>query len=248
MSIPRFFVEENVGVGDKVSLENEAAHHLIYSLRIKKNESLIIVDPSGNQYLCNIKNITRRRVVVQATEQLRNNPESPVDVTLGISLLSASKLETIMRHATELGINTIIPFQAERSQLKCHQVTKKRKRWMEIVKSASQQSGRTKIPDVSEPLLLDDILEMNNFSLKLVSWEKELSKSVAELHGLHPNAEKLLLLVGPEGGFTEQEIAKCIEKGFLTFTLGPRILRTETATIAAIALIQHFWGDLGIFS
>lgn len=248
MSTPRFFVNCKVRVGSRVSLGREIAHHIIHSLRLKKGEKLVLVDPSEREFICSVEDVGRREVQVHVLEESENNPESPVHVAVGISLVTASKLDTIIRHITELGVTEIIPFQAERSQLKCHHVQKRKRRLNEIAKSASQQSGRIKIPSVSDAVLLDELLERNDYTLKLVSWEKEASKYIRDIYKEQQKADNVIVLIGPEGGFTEEEIQKSVEKGFKPFSLGPRILRCETAAIVSVALVQHYWGDLGIFS
>ena len=248
MSLARFFIDTRIHRGKTLELSDDVAHHIIHGLRLRKSEKIILVDPEGKEYLCDIEVIARQKVIVKAVRVLDSNAESPVHVALGISLVNTSKLDTIIRHVTELGVAEIIPFQAERSQLKCHHVEKRKRRWKEIVKSASQQSGRTRLPQLHDPLTLYELLAWNDFPLKLVSWEKEKGISLGNIHKEHNEAGRIMVLVGPEGGFTEKEIDMARKKGFLPFSLGPRILRCETAAIVSVALVQHYWGDLGIFS
>ncbi len=248
MSLARFFIDTRIHRGKTLELSNDVAHHIIHGLRLRKNEKIILVDREEKEYLCDIEAVARRKVIVKAVRALDSNAESPVRIALGISLVSTSKLDMIIRHVTELGVSEIIPFQAERSQLKCHHVEKRKRRWKEIVKSASQQSGRTRLPQLHDPLPLHDLIAGNDFPLKLVSWEKEEGISLRNIYKEHRETGGIIVLVGPEGGFTEKEVEMAKKKGFLPFSLGPRILRCETAAIVSVALVQHYWGDLGIFS
>ncbi len=247
MSVPRFFVDAELHPEGEFVLNEGTAHHVAHSLRLRKNDKIILIDPKGKEYSCKIQNIERKRVEVKIEGQLLSNTESPIHVALGISLINTSKLDTIIRHVTELGVSEIIPFQSRRSQLKCHHVEKRKKRWEEIVKNACQQSGRTRIPVVSGAVPFGEVIE-RDFPLKLISWEKEKGGTLRGIYEAHKKAGRIILLVGPEGGFTEEEFKQATEKAFLPFSLGPRILRCETAAIASVALVQHYWGDLGIFS
>ncbi len=248
MSVPRFFVDANAFPGTTVTLANETAHHVIHGLRLRTNEKLILINPDEKQYLCRILRIERRSVQVEVIEEVETVTESPVHIALGISLINTSKLDTIIRHVTELGVTEIIPFEAERSQLKRFHVEKRKKRWQEIVKSASQQSGRVRLPIVSDAISFEELLGKDYFDLKLISWEKEGNMSLGNIHRNFQDTNRIIVLIGPEGGFTEKEIEMTKKAGYLPFGLGPRILRCETAAIVSVALVQHYWGDLGIFS
>ncbi len=248
MSLARFFIDDKIKPGTGIELGDDIAHHIIHALRLKKHEKLVLIDQDEKAYVCNIEKVGRRKVFVNVLKLLDTDTESPVHIALGISIVNTSKLDSIIRHVTELGVSEIIPFEAKRSQLKCHHVEKRKRRWKEIVKSACQQSGRVRMPVLHDPVILDSILSRNDFSLKLISWEKEKEISMDDIYKRHGEAERIIVLVGPEGGFTEKEVTVAKKGGFVPFSLGPRILRCETAAVVSIALVQHYWGDLGIFS
>lgn len=171
------------------------------------------------------------------------NTESNLDIILVQGLLKGEKMDFVIQKATELGVSAIIPVSTVRSQLR---ETRKLPRWKKIAEEASRQSGRAKIPEIFESFSFKDIFDIPVLisGKGIIFWEQGGEKLPALTSKLS-NTDKIFLIIGPEGGFSEEEVLFASDKGFFTATLGSRILRAETASIAAVSIIQFALGDLG---
>jgi 16S rRNA (uracil1498-N3)-methyltransferase len=167
---------------------------------------------------------------------------------LGQALAKGDKMDLIVEKATELGVRRIVPFLSSYTVPKPdkQQMERRQARWSKISLSAAKQSGRTQIPEILGLCDFEALLrEPWHCDLKLLLWEKESVCGLAEIRGERPELKSVLLAIGPEGGFSSEEAAKAKEHGFRSIRLGKRILRTETAALAALSLVQFLWGDLG---
>jgi 16S rRNA (uracil1498-N3)-methyltransferase len=182
-------------------------------------------------------------VTIEITGDYVMDTESDLDITLVQGLLKGEKMDFVIQKATELGVTSIVPVVTERSQLR---ETRKFPRWKKITEEASRQSGRTRIPEVCEACCFDDLFNVPALTAGkgIMFWEQGGEKLPEVIEKLS-HADKIVLLIGPEGGFSEKEAMLASEKGFLTATLGSRILRAETAAISAVSIIQFALGDLG---
>jgi 16S rRNA (uracil1498-N3)-methyltransferase len=171
------------------------------------------------------------------------NTESGLDIILAQGLLKGEKMDFVIQKATELGVTAIIPAVTERSQIR---ETRKHPRWKKIAEEASRQSGRTRVPEIFETCSFEDIFNCSALTSGkgIIFWEQAGEELSGILNRLSV-ADKICLLIGPEGGFSEKEALSASAKGFLTATLGSRILRAETAAIAAVSVIQFALGDMG---
>jgi len=156
-------------------------------------------------------------------------------------------MEFILQKCTELGVDSIIPFVAERSiaRLPENRETEKMNRWLRIVSEAARQSNRPTIPDLQSVKNYDELIESADQSLKLLLWEEENTNRLKSVLGSLPHPETVAVMVGPEGGLTKEEVEAATRAGFIPVTIGSRILRTETAGMAMLAILQFFWGDMG---
>jgi 16S rRNA (uracil1498-N3)-methyltransferase len=244
----RFFLGNNAVSTGEIVISGELFRHMARVLRMKAGAEVLLVDSGGAEYHGTIATVSSRELVVTLIEgAVRNETETGPAITLYQALPKGDKLELILQKATELGVNTIVPFAAARSVAR-HSDTRgsqKLERWQKIVLEAARQSGRSIIPEVAPAGSLAELLQHAEQSVRLMLWEDEqdnrFRSAVADL----PAPGTIAVLVGPEGGFTPEEVNMAREKGFIPLTLGKRILRTETAGLAMLAILQYRWGDLG---
>ncbi len=244
----RFFIESDQIKGETVILKGEDRHHLSNVLRQGPGGEITVVNGKGEEYLVEIVEVTTDQVHGAIVKKMERQAEPRVKITLVQSLPKADKFEWILQKNTELGVSRFQPVFTERSNIKLDQATQERKleRWGKIIREAAEQSGRQIIP-VLEPIRRwNEMLSGCNTGLVLIPWEGETVQSLKQVLGRQTKIpESLKVLIGPEGGFSLKEVEEAKEKGAIPVTLGPRILRTETAgLVVASALLYHF-GDLG---
>ena len=224
-------------------LRGQEARHALKVLRLKKGDEIIVFDGEGKEYLAVISAASPTSVKLKILEETNVNRDSPLNSTLYMGITNKiQKLELAIQKTTELGVTRIVPVVCRRSSTA--QLVKnwegKLRRWREIAVNASKQCGRTVIPEIAEPVRIEEIEDSSELSFVL--WEKG-GKSFKDYQSY--SASSVSFLVGPEGGLEKEEIEILKEKGFKPIYLGKRILRAETAAIAGMALIQFIWGDLG---
>lgn len=251
----RFWVDRIDPEDERVVLTGQAAHHLVDVLRMKTGEAIELLDGKGGSWLARIESIGRQGVSVKLLAPGEESRESPLDLSLAMAFSRSEKMDQVVRQATELGVNRLIAFQAERSQYGLQRIdrVKKRERWQKIAREALRQCRRQREP---ECVLLSDVSDLLNWadqwgqpserSLKLFGWEQEDRKSLLDLRAGSPFCMQFLVVVGPEGGWSHDEAQRLGAAGFSGVHLGPRILRLETAAVVLAASIQLLWGDLGV--
>lgn len=246
----RFFID-STDINEEKSLaeiRGEPVKHITRVLRMGVNDQLIIADGQGNSYLGEITEVSRDRVLVSIIQRLGKKREPALEVVLAQALTKGEKMDYIVQKCTELGVKKILPFAAERSVVKISESKARDKaaRWQKIAKGAAEQSHRDRIPEVEAVTRLESILiEARETDLVLFLWEQEKNRGLKEVLKEQSTVKKVTLLVGPEGGFTEKEVELAISRGAVSVTLGPRILRTETAAAAAVTMVLYELGDLG---
>jgi 16S rRNA (uracil1498-N3)-methyltransferase len=242
-----FFLEKPaLTEGRQVTLAEEDLNHAFRVLRLKAGDQIVIADGLGRARLGRVTKSSSREILVMLHEQL-SSAESPLKITLFQSLLKGDKMDLVIRQAVELGVHHIVPIVSARS-IPRHdkkQDQKKALRWQSIIRSASAQCRRSFLAEV-EPLCdFTSVLSRLKNIKTLVPWEEEQSIKLSEIFEQPcPSDGAVFLFVGPEGGFANDEIEALRKSGAETVTLGPRIMRSETAAAAAIVLIQAGWGDL----
>lgn len=243
MRIPRFYTPDSLALGARLPLPKEAAHHAAKVLRLQSGASVELFNGDGHAYLAQILRIDKQDVTVLIEQRLEQSRESPLRVTLLQGISSGERMDFTMQKCVELGVHAIQPLQTERSVVKlvAERKEKRVRHWQNIVASACEQCGRNHVPEV---MPIQGLLEWLG---------AQDSGQALKLH-LSPDAESglrdlprpdgpLLLAVGPEGGFSESERAALKQCGFVGVRLGPRVLRTETAALAALSALQAVWGD-----
>lgn len=239
----RIFLQKLSLLNQPVVIRDEKAHYLSSVLRCKTGARLVVTDETGCSYAAQILSTSKKEVAIEITGDYILNTESSLKITLVQGLLKGEKMDFVIQKTTELGVSAIIPAITERSQLR---ETRKHSRWKKIAEEASRQSGRTKVPEIFETCSFKDIFNLQVLSSGrgVIFWEQGGEKLPAVASGLL-HADTIILFIGPEGGFSEEEVLQASKKGFLTATLGSRILRAETASIAAVSILQFALGDMG---
>lgn len=241
----RFFIDEPLT--DIVTIQGEDAHHITNVLRYKVGQSLIVVDDSGKIAQTEITSINQNQVVVKITEYLEANTEAAIEVTLAQCLPKSDKMDFIVQKAVELGVSNICPLVSENCVVKYDAAKKeaRQKKWQKIANEAAKQCGRTILPTVEPIVSFKNLfLELDSNIEILMCYEGQADCSLKTLLTT-TMASKFLIIIGPEGGFSPAEVQLCKEKDVKVVTMGPRILRTETASLAAVSLVMYQNGDLG---
>ena len=240
MRIPRIFTEQNLLSGEHIELEESASHHLSKVLRMQTGRELILFNGAGGEFAATIHEVSKKYVTVSIGEHAIDNRESPLELDLAIGISRGERFEWVLQKATELGVTKITPLITERTEVKTggDRQEKMQDRWQQILISACEQSQRNLLPKLSTPIQISDWLPNVNSDLRFVLHHRDSKTLPAE-----QKPQSVTLLIGPEGGLSESEIELALAKNFNALTLGPRVLRTETAPVAAISLVQYLWGD-----
>lgn len=235
-----------LAVGARVALPERAAHHASKVLRLRNGSMLILFNGEGGEFSARIAAVERASVNVDVLTWSAVERESPLAVTLVQALQAGDKMDLTVQKAVELGVTRIVPLISQRSvvRLEGERALRRTEHWRGVVAAACEQCGRNRLPDVFPPEGLERWLSRRPHSgvLRLML-APAAGYSLASLSGPFPE-RRIELLIGAEGGLAPEEIGMAARAGFRPVRLGPRILRTETAGLAALAAIQFFWGDL----
>ncbi|MGE5629120.1 MAG: 16S rRNA (uracil(1498)-N(3))-methyltransferase [Solirubrobacterales bacterium] len=242
--VPVENIKENMAV-----IEGDDVKHIYKVLRLEDGDTVCINDCIGAEYIGEITEINKKEVLVKIIKRIEINNESPIDIYLFQGLPKSQKMDLIVQKATELGVKEITPVITERVVVK-NEIGEYRKmdRWNRIALEACKQSKRTMIPRVNSPVEFSYMLDlMNSMDLIIVPYENEEQKGLKSVMGKieKSSIKSVAIVIGPEGGFEEAEITALKNSKGEIITLGPRILRTETAGFVAASLIMYELGDLG---
>lgn len=253
MARRRFYASPESVDGSQVTLSSDETHHLTHVLRLKAGSEVFVFDGQGSEYRCEFVAVNTNRAQLDIIDVLTDRVESPVYLTLAQAMAKGEKLDFIIQKATELGVSRIVPLVTEHADVKLsrEQALKRLDRWQRISLEAMKQSGRRKLVEITAPIALKEFLAAQslaaNRGILLVFSERGgegISEPLACANDGANDPQVVTAMIGPEGGWTAGELDLLDEHGAKAVTLGPRILRTETAAIAAITLIQHAVGDL----
>lgn len=227
-------------------IDGDDRHHIIKVMRMEIGDKIICVAPEGDSAICEIAKFTDEQVVADVVQWKDEKSELPISITIASGLPKGDKLEWIIQKGTELGAHEFIPFSANRSVVKWDdkKAAKKIERWQKIAKEAAEQSHREIVPSISSPMKLKALIEKSkSFQYKLVAYEEESRSGETSIFATTlknmKHGESVLIVFGPEGGFAEEEVQVLQENDFVLCGLGPRILRTETAPLYALAAISY---------
>ena len=244
------FVEHVSSEGNLTIVRGEQARYLAKVLRIRPGENIILFDGSGAEYLSIIERVLRNDVQIRILERYDPPAESPLELVLFQGIPKADKMDIIVKGTTELGVSSINPFFSSRTipRWKDETLNKKVVHWERIAIELARQSGRTNVPCVGKPVTFDEMIrkveQVRDGFLKLVLWEDERERKIKDLFRKSSSVPGICFFVGPEGGFSPGEVDLLKNIGCIPVHLGRRILRTETAALTLMSIIQYEWGDL----
>jgi len=249
LTVPKIYLPRILEKGRQYDLEKEHLRYIKSVLRFRRGSTLILFDSAGAVCDAIIRKLDKEGIRVEVTGK-RHIPADDIHVTLYQALPKSNKMDMIIQKATELGVRKIVPFLSARSvpRLAPQGSQAKVTRWRKIALEASRQCGRTDIPEIENILSLEDMLGISHDAdCRMIFWEQETERGIRhvlrDLCG--PGTDTFSIIVGPEGGFTADEVERAVAAGYLATTLGGRILKVETASIAILTILQY---ERGIFS
>lgn len=244
MSLRRLFVADRIAAGAELRLGEDAARYLGRVLRLRVEESVQVFNGEDGEWLARIVRIGRNRVSLLVGEKIRNDAESQLRTHLVQGVSRGERMDFVVQKAAELGVKRVTPVLTDHGVVKFDspRAIKRREHWQRVAEHACEQCGRFRPPLIDAPLPLRDWFggTRDRDATELILHPN----AAAALSDLESPQAKLCLLIGPEGGFSEREYEDAGVAGFMPVSLGPRILRTETAAVAALSIAQSLWGDL----
>ena len=240
MRVSRLYTTATLTTGQTIALDDDNGHYVRTVLRLKKDTDIILFNGNGGEYLGSISEVSRKAVLIDIKHWIDRSAESSLIVTLGLGISRGDRMDYTVQKAVELGVNHITPLMTEHCvvQLKGEKKPQRLLHWQKIAQHAAEQSGRTLVPPLTDIHQLQHWVAVQ-LGLK-VFLDPYANTSLAELS---PIKGQVTLLTGPEGGFADQERELAKAAGFIPVSMGKRILRTETASLAALAAVQMLWGD-----
>jgi len=247
MSVNRFFVPASSFEGELVRLSREQARQVCQVLRLRPEDTLVVLDDRGAEYDVTLTAVTPKEAVGRVMSKREAAGEPAVQLTLFQSLLIREKFEWVLQKATEVGVAQVVPVLTARGLVRTKQVEEnKLDRWRRIVVEAAEQSHRGRIPKLEPVIQFGDVFsQFVGFDRFLIAAPSQAMTLRDALRGIERRDPSIALMIGPEGGFTDEEVTMAREKGAVAVGLGPRILRTETAAVVASALILYELGEMG---
>jgi 16S rRNA (uracil1498-N3)-methyltransferase len=242
MRIPRLFIDMDLTTGIKISLPDDKAHYLAHVLRMRSGDAIKLFNNTGFEFDSIIIDSTKKRAEVEVRKSVQINNESPLKITLCLAVARGQHMDYSIQKAVELGVHKIIPVMSEFSNVKLQadRVQNKMAHWQSIIVSAAEQSGRSRLPELFMPVSFSECITEKLPKTRLILHPV----SEQTLSAITLDDKQIALMVGPEGGFSDTEVNEAKEKQTIPISLGPRILRTETAVVTALSNAQQLWGDL----
>jgi 16S rRNA (uracil1498-N3)-methyltransferase len=256
MSRRRFYASPDEIEGSTVKLSPDETHHLTRVLRLGLGEEVFVFDGSGREYRCSYSALEHGRARLEISEELLDEVEPVVHIMLAQALAKGEKFDFIVQKATELGVSAIVPLATAHADVKLsdERSEKRLDRWRRISLEAMKQCGRRRLVRIAPPVALKDFLGTlqtrdagasdSRFLRSLLVFSERGGASITEALACVADSSAVVALVGPEGGWSDEELMLLSERGARAVTLGPRVLRAETAAVVAVTLIQHILGDL----
>lgn len=241
MNLPRFYCREALSPGAHIELPEPVARHAVRVLRLPPGAAMVLFDGRGGEYVAHIERIDRDRVLAELAAWQEVERESPLAITLVQALQAGEKMDFTIQKAVELGVRDIVPVESRRSvmRLSGDRAGKRVAHWQGVAASACEQCGRNQVPMVAPLEKLENWLARPAAGVLRLMLAPDAEQTLADI----PPAKEVQLLIGAEGGLDPQEMIAAKQAGFQAVRLGPRILRTETAGLAALAAMQTLWGD-----
>lgn len=225
-------------VNEDLKLDSGDISHITSVMRMKVNDKFEMVN-NGNVYTCKITNISKKEVSYEVVDQYTISNDKNFKVVIASALIKEQKMDYLLQKATELGVDEIIPIVTERTIVKIDKkIENKINRWTKIMKEASEQSHRASIPKISSITTIKELLKCE-YDIKIFCNTKENDKNIKKVLQDHTKFDTILVVVGPEGGFTDKEVDLLIKNGFISTTLGANILRAETVPLYILSVINY---------
>ncbi len=241
--MPRFHVQQPLAAGQQLELPADVAHH-INVVRMEPGDTLTLFNGDGGEYTAVLTDVQKKKAWAEIKVFDPREAELPFAVTLAQALPEGSKMDWIIEKAVELGVAGIQPLAARRCvvRLSAERAEKKLEHWNGIVVSASEQCGRNRLAPVAAPLEFREWIARQDLHKRVILTPRA-TESLADW-ARHQPAQALSIMVGPEGGFSDEEEAEALRHGALPLSIGPRVLRTETAALAAVSILSAAWGGI----
>ena len=246
MSRRRFYATPDAIDGSTINLSRDETHHLTRVLRLRPGSEVFVFDGCGKEYRCSFHAVKDNRARIEICEALTDEVDSSIQITLAHGLAKGEKFDFIIQKATELGVSNIVPLVTDNADVKLSdkKSEKRLERWQRISLEALKQCGRRRLVEIERPVTLKDFLCAVPTENTVLVFSERGGVSINNALARASDKKAITALVGPEGGWSDQELTLLDDRRAIAVTLGPRILRTETAAVVAVALIQHILGDL----
>lgn len=245
----RFFISNDRIDNGNIIIIGEDALHISKVLRLRKGDEIEACDGNENIYLCSILNVDKQTVTCKINSKWISSAEPSVKVHLFQGIPKSTKMDLIVQKCTEIGVSSITPVFTERVITRpdeARDISGRISRWRKISEEAAKQSNRGRIPSIQDPVKLEEALKlMSGYGAAVMPYENETRKGLKQVMQGKNNINSAAIFIGPEGGFSENEIAAAVKNGIIPVTLGPRILRTETAGFVSLALILFILNNMG---
>ncbi len=244
MRLTRSHVDLPLSGGARITLPEDSAAHLVRVLRLREGDACVLFNGDGHDYPARLVQVGKREAVVELGHATPANNDSPLRITLLQGIARGEKMDLILQKATELGVAAIMPVNGERTEVKldAERAGKRLAHWREVAVSACEQCGRATVPGIAPPQSLEQAVQTLDRDMTRLILDPEAVHRLATLAA--PASMRIAIAIGPEGGWSPRDLATLVNAGFTGLQLGPRVLRTETAGLAAIAALQARFGDL----
>ena len=242
MRVSRLYVTNTLQTGQILALEEDSAHYLRTVLRLQKQTQVILFNGQGGEYRCTLLDVNRKKVSLSIDEKIERSVESPLKVSIGMGISRSDRMDMAVQKAVELGVYQITPIITQRCNvvIKKEKLEQKCRHWQKIAQHAAEQCGRTLVPKIHPIIPFNAWIENQSQSVLKLFLDPFSQTALTQLK--NPQNE-IIFVTGSEGGFCEMEKQTAIAHDFIPICLGQRILRTETASLAALSAVQLLWGD-----
>ncbi|MBN2058844.1 MAG: 16S rRNA (uracil(1498)-N(3))-methyltransferase [Deltaproteobacteria bacterium] len=246
----RFYIEKIIEKDGHVVISGPEARHISRVLRMGRGDHIIIMDKKGRRFEAAIQSVDNRELRVRIVGSAPQPLPSPVKIDVCQALLRSRPMDYLIEKTSELGIHRITPFFSERTIIRMDKsrAEGKIRHWREISHSAAKQADRFKPAEIADPVSFKALMDRweKETVLKIILWEREGSIDLKNFLRSNPPEDSLVGMIGPEGGFSDHEVMSAEKAGFVSVSMGRRLLRAETASITFVAVVQYEWGDLSL--
>jgi 16S rRNA (uracil1498-N3)-methyltransferase len=245
--MPTYFIASPQVRGEFIHIVGPLLKHLKDALRVKPGESLMFVDEERQRYVTRVERVNPQLLVARIKERLEPGAPPLLSLTMAQGIIKGKKMDWIVQKATEIGVSRFVPLLTGRTVVRFERSKSEhqQERWQAIAHEAAQQSGQDRVPRIEPICTFADFLRTTDDQPRLILWEEENERSLKAALDGKKNSNSATLTVGPEGGFSREEVEQAKRTGFLAVHLGQRILRSETAGLVTLSILQYIWGDLG---